>query len=47
MSVFATFKKQEKTNVPDSQYIRSEDEPDKKDAKPLEQPTTPAPSEAQ
>jgi len=46
MSVFATFKKKEQSKVPNSQYIRTENEPDKEDTKPSEQPATPAPSEA-
>lgn len=46
MSVFATFKNKEQSKVPNSQYIKTENEPDKEDTKPSEQPTTPAPSEA-
>lgn len=46
MSVFAPFKKEKQSQVPNSQYIRTENEPVKEDAKPSEQPATPAPSEA-
>jgi hypothetical protein len=45
MSVFATFKNKQQSKVPNSQYIKTENEPDK-DTKPSEQPATPAPSEA-
>lgn len=46
MSVFATFKNKQQSKVPNSQYIKTENEPDKEDTKPSEQPATPAPSEA-
>lgn len=46
MSVFATFKSKKQSQVPNSQYIRTENEPVKEDAKPSEKPATPAPSEA-
>ncbi len=46
MSVFAPFKNKEQPKVPSSQYIKTENEPDKEDTKPSEQPTTPTPSEA-
>ena len=46
MSVFATFKHKEQSKVPNSQYIKSENEPVEEDTKPSEQPSTPAPSEA-
>lgn len=46
MSVFATFKNKEQSKVPNSQYIRTGNEPEKEDTKPSEQPATPAPSEA-
>ena len=46
MSVFATFKKKEQPKVLHSQYIKTENEPDKEDTKPSEQPAAPAPFEA-
>jgi len=46
MSVFATFKKKEHFKVPNSQYIKTENEPDKEDTKPSEQPVNPEQSEA-
>jgi hypothetical protein len=47
MSVFATFKKKEHFKVPNSQYIKTENEPNKEDTKPSEEPVSPAQSEAQ
>lgn len=47
MSVFATFKKKEHSKVPNSQYIKTENEPDKGDTKPSEQPANPAAPEAE
>ena len=47
MSVFATFKNKQQSKVPNSQYIKTENEPVKEDKKPSEQPATPAPSEAE
>jgi hypothetical protein len=41
MSVFAAFKKKEQFKVPNSQYIRTENEQDKEDAKPSDQPVSP------
>ena len=38
MSVFATFKKKEQFKVPNSQYIKTENEPSE-DTKPEEKPT--------
>jgi hypothetical protein len=46
MSVFAPFKKKEQSKVPNSQYIKTENEPDKEDTKPSEQSGTTAPPEA-
>jgi len=46
MSIFATLKNKEQSKVPNSQYIRTENEPVKEYTKPSEQPATPAPSEA-
>ena len=42
MSVFATFKKKEQFKVPNSQYIKTENEPNKEDTKPSEQSVNPA-----
>jgi hypothetical protein len=41
MSVFAPFKKKEQLKVHNSQYIKTENEPDKEDTKPSEQPANP------
>ena len=46
MSVFATFKKKEHFKVPNSQYIKTENEPAKEDAKPSEEPVKSAQPEA-
>jgi len=46
MSIFATLKNKEQSKVPNSHYIRTENEPVKEDTKPSEQPATPAPSAA-
>lgn len=46
MSVFAPFKKKYHPKVLTSQYIKTENEPDKEDTKPLEQPVNPAQAEA-
>jgi len=46
MSVFAPFKKEEQSKVPNSQYIKTENELNKEDTKPSERPASPAPTEA-
>lgn len=47
MSVFAPFKKKTQFKVPNSQYIKTENEPDKGDTKPEEKPVNPTQPEAQ
>ena len=47
MSVFAVFKKQEHFKVPNSQYIKTENEPSKEDTKPSEAPVDSPQPEAQ
>jgi len=46
MSVFATFKKKEHSKVPNSQYIMTENEPNKEDTKPSVEPVNPDQPEA-
>jgi hypothetical protein len=46
MSVFATFKKKEHFKVPNSQYIKTENDSAKEDTKPSDQPVKPAEPEA-
>lgn len=45
MSVFATFKKKEHFKVPNSQYIKTENQSDEAETKPDEKPASPAPPE--
>jgi len=47
MSVFAAFKKKEHFNVPNSQNIKTENEPSKEDTKPSEVPVDSPQPEAQ
>ena len=46
MSVFAPFKKKEHFKVPNSQFIKTENAPDKEDTKPSEAPVNPDQPEA-
>jgi len=41
MSAFATLKKKEQVMATNSQNIKTENEPDKEDTKPAEQPVSP------
>lgn len=46
MSLFAPSKKQEQIKVPNSQYIKTENQSDDGDTKPAEQPVNPDQPEA-